>query len=57
MIPVVKEILAIDPQIKILGSPWSAPAWMKTNGAVKGGELKPEFYEAYAQYLTNMSRE
>jgi glucosylceramidase len=52
VIPVLKEILAIDPEIKILGSPWSAPAWMKTNGAVKGGELKPEFYEAYAQYLT-----
>ena len=51
VIPVLKEILAIDPEIKILGSPWSAPAWMKTNGAVKGGELKPEFYEAYAQYL------
>jgi glucosylceramidase len=52
VIPVLKEILKIDPEIKILGSPWSAPAWMKTNGAVKGGELKPEFYEAYAQYLT-----
>ena len=52
VIPVLKEILAIEPGIKILGSPWSAPAWMKTNDAVKGGHLKPEFYEAYAQYLT-----
>src|SRR5580658_5794922 len=52
VIPVVKEILAIDPQIKILGSPWSAPAWMKTNDDVRGGHLKPEFYAAYAQYLT-----
>jgi glucosylceramidase len=52
VIPALKEILAIDPEIRILGSPWSAPAWMKTNDAVKGGELKPEFYEAYAQYLT-----
>jgi glucosylceramidase len=52
VIPVMKEILALSPQIKILGSPWSAPAWMKTNGKVKGGELKPEFYEAFAIYLT-----
>ncbi len=52
VIPVLKEILAFDPEIKILGSPWSAPAWMKTNDAVRGGELKPEFYEAYARYLT-----
>jgi glucosylceramidase len=52
VIPVVKQILAIDPQIRILGSPWSAPAWMKTNDDVRGGHLKPEFYRAYAQYLT-----
>ncbi|MGA7339980.1 MAG: glycoside hydrolase family 30 beta sandwich domain-containing protein [Terracidiphilus sp.] len=51
VIPVLKEILAIDPRIRILGSPWSAPAWMKTNDQVKGGELKPEYYGAYAQYL------
>ena len=51
VIPVMKEILATTPKIKILGSPWSAPAWMKTNGKVKGGELKPEFYDAYATYL------
>lgn len=51
VIPALKEILAIDPQIRILGSPWSAPAWMKTNGAVKGGHLKPEYYEAYAKYF------
>lgn len=51
VIPVLKEILALNPHIKILGSPWSAPAWMKTNDKVKGGNLKPEYYEAYAQYL------
>ncbi len=51
VIPVLKEILSIEPQIRILGSPWSAPAWMKTNDAVRGGELKPECYGVYAQYL------
>src|SRR5580692_193801 len=51
VIPVLKEILAIRPGIKILGSPWSAPAWMKTNDDVKGGELKPEYYAAFAKYL------
>jgi glucosylceramidase len=51
VIPVLKEILAIEPKIKILGSPWSAPAWMKTNDDVKGGELKPEYYGTYANYL------
>jgi glucosylceramidase len=43
VIPVLKEILAIRPVIKILGSPWSVPAWMKTNNDVKAGELRPEY--------------
>jgi glucosylceramidase len=51
VIPVLKEILAINPLIKILGSPWTAPSWMKDNFAVKGGSLKPECYPAYARYF------
>jgi glucosylceramidase len=51
VIPVMKEILAINPQIKILGSPWSAPKWMKANNNVRGGSLKPECYAVYANYL------
>jgi glucosylceramidase len=51
VIPVLKEILAINPHIRILGSPWSAPAWMKTNDDVKGGNLKPEYYGAFAKYF------
>ncbi|AFD06180.1 glycoside hydrolase family 30 protein [Solitalea canadensis] len=51
VIPVLKEILAINPKIKILGSPWSPPTWMKTNNDTRGGSLKPEWYQAYALYL------
>jgi glucosylceramidase len=51
VIPVLKQILAINPAIKILASPWSAPPWMKTNNRAKGGHLKPEYYETYAAYL------
>ena len=51
LIPVLKEILAINPDIKILGSPWSPPTWMKTNNNSKGGSLKPEWFDAYAQYF------
>jgi glucosylceramidase len=50
-IPILKEILAINPEIKILGSPWSAPPWMKDNNDTRGGSLKPEFYPAYAKYF------
>lgn len=51
VIPILKQILAIDLKIKILASPWSAPPWMKTTGGVKGGVLKPEYYAAYAEYF------
>jgi glucosylceramidase len=51
LIPVLKEILAINPAVKILGSPWSAPTWMKTNGNSKGGSLKTEYFDAYAKYF------
>jgi glucosylceramidase len=51
LIPLLKEILAIDPKIDILGSPWSAPLWMKTNGRAQGGVLKPADFPVYAQYF------
>ena len=51
VIPVLKEILTFAPGIKILGSPWSAPVWMKTNGNVRGGKLKESCYSVYAAYF------
>lgn len=51
LIAMLKEILAISPEIKIIAAPWSAPVWMKDNGKSKGGSLKPEFYGAYANYF------
>ncbi|AHM63355.1 O-glycosyl hydrolase [Flammeovirgaceae bacterium 311] len=57
LIPVLKEILAINPDILIMGSPWSPPAWMKTNNDTRGGSLKPEYYDVYAQYLVKYIQE
>ena len=51
VIPVMKQILAINPHIKILGSPWSPPTWMKTNHDTRGGRLIPAYYKVYADYL------
>lgn len=57
LIPVLKQILAINPKIKILGSPWSAPTWMKSNNDTRGGSLKPEYFDAYANYFVKYIRE
>ena len=51
LVPVLKEILSINPQIKLLGSPWSPPVWMKDNQDTRGGSLLPEYYQVYANYL------
>ena len=51
LIPVLKEILSINRSIKILGSPWSPPSWMKSNHDTRGGNLLKAYYPAYAQYL------
>lgn len=51
LIPVLKQILVINPAIKIMGSPWSPPAWMKDNNNSKGGSLLPQYYSTYAQYI------
>ena len=51
LIPVLKEILQINPMLTIMGSPWSAPVWMKSNRLPKGGHLLPAYYSAYANYF------
>lgn len=58
LFPVLDEIMRINPNVKIIGSPWSCPRWMKIteNGGAPydkwtGGRLNPEYYEAYAEYF------
>lgn len=51
VVPMLQEILAVNPAVKIIASPWSAPPWMKSNGSYVAGRLKPESYPAYARYF------
>ena len=51
LIPMLKEIIAINPHIKILATPWSPPTWMKNNNSFIGGSLNPEYYGVYAAYF------
>lgn len=51
LVPVLKEILAINPAVRLMATPWSPPAWMKTNGRSVGGRLRHEDQGVYAQYL------
>lgn len=59
VIPVLKEILAINPSVKIMGSPWTCPRWMKVNNLADrqpfnswtSGQLNPQYYADYAAYF------
>ncbi len=57
LIPVLKEIIQLNPQLQIMGSPWSAPVWMKTTPSFRGGALNPAYYGAYARYLVRYVQE
>jgi glucosylceramidase len=51
VLPAVKAALAINPQLKVMASPWSAPGWMKSTDSLVKGTLKPEAFDAFARYL------
>lgn len=59
LFPVLKEILAINPKVKLLASPWTCPRWMKVNNLTDkqaynswtGGHLNPDYYQDYATYF------
>ena len=52
VIAMIKKIVRINPAIKILASPWSPPAWMKTPAQLKGGKFNSKYNQVYANYLT-----
>lgn len=62
IIPVIQDALAINPDLKIIASPWTAPAWMKTNNSLicntngQDSELLPEYYEEWAEYFVEWIR-
>lgn len=51
VLPVVQAIRAINPRLWVMATPWSAPAWMKSNGSLYKGTLRRDAYAPYAEYL------
>ena len=51
LLPVLKAALAINPQLRIVASPWSPPGWMKTSGSMVGGRLRADSQHVLAKYL------
>ena len=53
VLPRVREALAINPHLRVMISPWSAPAWMKTTRSLIKGQLVPQYYPVFANYLAS----
>jgi glucosylceramidase len=57
VLPRVREALAINPDLLVMISPWSPPAWMKTSKSLIQGQLEPRYYQAFADYLARTVEE
>ena len=58
LLPLIKDALKLNPELKIFASPWSPPAWMKTTGKMNnGGKLRPECRQAWANYYCRYIKE
>jgi glucosylceramidase len=51
VLPRIREALKINPDLRVMISPWSAPAWMKTTRSLIKGQIVPQYYPAFANYL------
>lgn len=50
IIPSLQQALALNPQLRFMGSPWSPPGWMKNGGSMHGGTLSSKYFQAFADY-------
>ncbi|HKV61885.1 MAG TPA: glycoside hydrolase family 30 beta sandwich domain-containing protein [Candidatus Acidoferrum sp.] len=56
IIPILREALALNSNLKVIGSPWSPPGWMKTSGSMIKGTLLPSAYAPFAKYFVSYVR-
>lgn len=57
VLPMLREVLKIKPELFLFSSPWSPPGWMKTGGSMCGGYMRREYLEVYADYYVRFLEE
>jgi glucosylceramidase len=57
VVPLVVQARQLNPGLRVIGTPWSPPAWMKSNGSLVGGTLDPAAQEPYAGYFLRFVQE
>lgn len=56
LLPTLRAMRTINPRLKIIATPWSAPAWMKDSGSLVKGRLKPASYADFSRYLVSYAK-
>ena len=51
ILPMIKEVLTIKPDLYLYGAPWSPPGWMKSGGSLCGGFMRDQYVDCYADYF------
>jgi glucosylceramidase len=51
ILPVLREALHANPELYLFSSPWSPPGWMKASNSLLGGNMRKQYFAAYAQYF------
>src|SRR6266702_5206933 len=51
ILPLLREARKLNPQLKVIATPWSAPGWMKTSNSLVGGSVMPSSFPAFANYF------
>lgn len=59
VVPLIKDAEKYaEESISLLASPWSPPAFMKTNNSMlRGGELLPKYFDSWANYYVKFIEE
>lgn len=57
ILPMLRESRQVNPELFLLGSPWSPPGWMKSSGSILGGSFHKKYYSAYANYFRKFLQE
>ncbi|MDY0276496.1 MAG: glycoside hydrolase family 30 beta sandwich domain-containing protein [Acholeplasma sp.] len=56
VVPVLQNVKRYQ-NIKIISSPWSAPAWMKESKTLNGGRMDSKYLNVYSRYLSKFIKE
>ena len=51
ILPILRRVREINPEVFYFGSPWSPPGWMKWNKSMLGGSMSRHYLASYAQYF------